>query len=172
MGLSYTGSKCLLVTRVSGYRRVPMPPARTIPFISSPFFCRKQCGCARLASPVFPCQTLRKRALPKREKMNCSATEQSRLSANRVLHGKPQLAPPIWQRNPKGGLHLGVGEHRISRPAGSRLKLLAGDGDNPLGLQRPAKFTGVGGPIEQRFVVLKDGPRKTHPRGLLRSREM
>ena len=33
MGLSYTGSSCLLVTMVSGYRRVPAPPARIIPFI-------------------------------------------------------------------------------------------------------------------------------------------
>ena len=33
MGLSYTGSSCLDVTRVSGYSRVPEPPARMMPFI-------------------------------------------------------------------------------------------------------------------------------------------
>src|SRR5262245_43838047 len=35
-GLSYTGSNCLLTTRVSGYSRVPAPPARRIPFTSMP----------------------------------------------------------------------------------------------------------------------------------------
>src|SRR5437867_9663693 len=33
MGRSYTGSRCLLVTLVSGCRRVPSPPASTTPFI-------------------------------------------------------------------------------------------------------------------------------------------
>ena len=33
MGLSYTGSSCLLVTMVRGYRRVLAPPAKTIPFM-------------------------------------------------------------------------------------------------------------------------------------------
>src|ERR1022692_2533447 len=104
--------------------------------------------------------------------MNCSATEQSRLSANRVLHGKPQLASPIRQHNAERSLHLRVGEHRIPRPAGGRLKLVAGDGDNTLGLQGATEFTGLGGPIEERFVVLKDSSRKPYPRGLLRGSEM
>jgi hypothetical protein len=38
MGLSYTGSSCLLVTMVSGYSRVPEPPAKIIPFILSPLY--------------------------------------------------------------------------------------------------------------------------------------
>jgi hypothetical protein len=29
------GSKCLLVTRVRGFKRLPVPPARTTPFIMS-----------------------------------------------------------------------------------------------------------------------------------------
>jgi hypothetical protein len=33
MGLSYTGMSCLLITRVIGYRRVPDPPAKMIPFM-------------------------------------------------------------------------------------------------------------------------------------------
>ena len=33
MGLSYTGKSCLLVTMVRGYRRVPAPPARMMPFM-------------------------------------------------------------------------------------------------------------------------------------------
>src|SRR5258707_12443119 len=33
MGLSWTGSRCLFVTRVSGLRRLPVPPASTTPFI-------------------------------------------------------------------------------------------------------------------------------------------
>src|SRR5213592_676655 len=33
MGLSKTGRSCLLVARVSGWRRVPAPPARMIPFL-------------------------------------------------------------------------------------------------------------------------------------------
>src|SRR5216117_2461037 len=33
MGLSKTGRSCLLVTRVSGWSRVPAPPARMIPFL-------------------------------------------------------------------------------------------------------------------------------------------
>src|SRR6058998_2000503 len=33
MGRSYTGSRCLFVTLVSGCRRVPSPPASTTPFI-------------------------------------------------------------------------------------------------------------------------------------------
>src|SRR5690554_4080161 len=33
MGLSYTGKSCLEVPSVMGYRRVPEPPARIIPFI-------------------------------------------------------------------------------------------------------------------------------------------
>src|ERR1700752_2570120 len=36
MGLSYTGSKCLLVTLVIGKRRLPVPPARTTPFMLPP----------------------------------------------------------------------------------------------------------------------------------------
>src|SRR5271169_1677195 len=36
MGLSYTGSRCLLVTRVSGNRRDPIPPASTTPLILPP----------------------------------------------------------------------------------------------------------------------------------------
>src|SRR6267378_4907483 len=36
MGLSYTGSRCLFVTRVSGLRRLPVPPASTTPFIPVP----------------------------------------------------------------------------------------------------------------------------------------
>src|SRR2546422_68505 len=35
MGRSYTGSKCLFVTRVSGSIREPVPPASTIPFVCS-----------------------------------------------------------------------------------------------------------------------------------------
>src|ERR1700730_15999689 len=31
MGLSYTGSSCLLIPRVTGCNRVPAPPASTIP---------------------------------------------------------------------------------------------------------------------------------------------
>src|SRR5436305_7307661 len=34
MGLSYIGSRCLLVILVSGKRRLPVPPARTMPFMS------------------------------------------------------------------------------------------------------------------------------------------
>src|SRR6266700_2507734 len=30
------GSRCLLVTRVSGFSRLPVPPASTIPFMESP----------------------------------------------------------------------------------------------------------------------------------------
>ena len=37
MGLSYTGNSCLLVTMVSGYKRVPAPPARMIPFMLASF---------------------------------------------------------------------------------------------------------------------------------------
>src|SRR5579862_312002 len=33
MGLSKTGSNCLETTMVTGYRRVPVPPARIMPFI-------------------------------------------------------------------------------------------------------------------------------------------
>src|SRR5208337_4557070 len=33
MGLSQIGSRCLLVTFVSGLRRLPVPPANTTPFI-------------------------------------------------------------------------------------------------------------------------------------------
>src|SRR5574341_205352 len=36
MGLSYTGSICLLDARVNGCSRVPRPPARMIPFMVSP----------------------------------------------------------------------------------------------------------------------------------------
>src|SRR5512141_761047 len=32
MGLSYTGSSCLLMASVAGCRRVPEPPARMMPF--------------------------------------------------------------------------------------------------------------------------------------------
>ena len=35
MGLSYTGKSCLEMPRVLGYRRVPKPPARRMPFISA-----------------------------------------------------------------------------------------------------------------------------------------
>ena len=41
MGLSYTGNNCLDVTIVSGYNRVPLPPANTIPnfgTVSAEFF--------------------------------------------------------------------------------------------------------------------------------------
>src|SRR6266478_3589164 len=37
MGLSYTGSRCLFVTRVMGKSRLPVPPARTTPFMCSSF---------------------------------------------------------------------------------------------------------------------------------------
>src|SRR5215471_5114789 len=33
MGLSYTGNRCLLVTRVNGNKREPVPPAKMMPFI-------------------------------------------------------------------------------------------------------------------------------------------
>lgn len=33
MGLSQTGSSCLLTARVIGWRRVPEPPARMMPFM-------------------------------------------------------------------------------------------------------------------------------------------
>jgi hypothetical protein len=36
IGSRPTGSRCLLVTLVSGNRREPVPPARTIPFIVAP----------------------------------------------------------------------------------------------------------------------------------------
>jgi hypothetical protein len=32
MGLSYTGMSCLLTACVTGYRRVPEPPAKIMPF--------------------------------------------------------------------------------------------------------------------------------------------
>src|ERR1700683_3742576 len=35
IGLSYIGRRCLFVTRVSGFSRLPVPPARTMPFIFS-----------------------------------------------------------------------------------------------------------------------------------------
>src|SRR5690349_635936 len=33
MGLSYSGSNCFDTANVSGYKRVPLPPASMIPFI-------------------------------------------------------------------------------------------------------------------------------------------
>src|SRR5215472_2466051 len=33
MGLSYTGNRCLFVTRVSGYSLDPVPPAKITPFM-------------------------------------------------------------------------------------------------------------------------------------------
>ena len=42
MGLSNTGSICLDTPLVSGYRRVPEPPANTIPFISV-YLCIFEC---------------------------------------------------------------------------------------------------------------------------------
>src|SRR5438094_637090 len=36
MGLLYTGISCLLTTSVSGYSRVPVPPAKMMPFMGSP----------------------------------------------------------------------------------------------------------------------------------------
>ena len=37
MGLSYTGISCLLTANVSGYNRVPRPPAKMIPSLQSDF---------------------------------------------------------------------------------------------------------------------------------------
>src|SRR5437867_545548 len=43
MGRSWTGRRCLFVTRVSGSRRVPRPPARMTPFMTAGL-CRKDPG--------------------------------------------------------------------------------------------------------------------------------
>src|ERR1700745_1895467 len=53
MGLSYTGNRCLFVTRVSGFRRLPAPPARTTPFMYAPFSLR-QVTCLTLAHKDYP----------------------------------------------------------------------------------------------------------------------
>src|SRR6266436_2794316 len=60
MGLSYMGSKCLFVTRVNGFRRLPIPPARTTPFISAilqvfPSLDRLRVPALRSPQPVAPC---------------------------------------------------------------------------------------------------------------------
>src|SRR5229473_5548599 len=95
IGSRPTGSRCLLVTLVSGNRREPVPPARTTPFMRS--FRRRH------AARRFYPETRRK----------AKGDARSARAATRVRGG--------WRRNsgsPEGEGGDGAGEQRRQEPGG------------------------------------------------------